>query len=141
MQIVLIVLLGICMIHDLRSKKIPAVWIWLCMLVTIGYRIYGIVTAKSSAIECFLSILPGIIIIIFSHVSKQIGIGDGLLIVAIGLYLGWKNMLVVLTLAFLLAAVFSLGYSLMMRNWKNYRIPFVPFLCLALGIQYMGAMQ
>ncbi len=137
-QILLFILLGICMIHDLRSKTIPAIWIWLSIFVTGGYQLYEIVMGNSSLVECLFAILPGIGILIFSYISKQIGNGDGLLMIAIGLCLGWQNLLMVLTVAFLLAAVFSIGYSAIKRKWKNDRIPFVPFLCLALVIQYMG---
>ncbi len=139
MQIAIMVLLGICMIHDLQSKKIPAIWIWLCIVVTGIYQLHGIAIGRSTVWEGLFAVFPGIGILIFSYISKQMGNGDGLLIVAIGLYLGWQQLLIVLTLAFLLAALFSIGYSTIKHSWKNDKIPFVPFLYMAVGIQYMGA--
>lgn len=138
MEIVFGILLGICMIHDLKTQKIPAVWIWLCIIVMAVYRGYLIIGSRSSVYEIIYSIIPGLAMVLLSHVSKQIGNGDGMLIVACGFFLGWRKLLAVLMLAFLITALFAIGYVLIKRRVENVKIPFIPFLFVAIGVVFIG---
>lgn len=134
MKVVYIFFLGICMIHDLREKKIPAIWIWVCLGSAAGYRICMIVFGKSSVRECLFCILPGIVLIIFSHVSGQVGSGDGWLIIAGGLFLKWEAQVEFLYYAHMAAGLFSVVCLLFVHKKRKDRIPFVPFLFLGMVI-------
>lgn len=71
----------------------------------------------------------GICVCALGKISRgQIGFGDGLLLTATGLLLGfWMNMELFLTGLFL-CALFSMGAIVLLHKGKSFRIPFVPFL-------------
>lgn len=120
--------LGICMIHDIHDKKIPAIWIWSCLGIATGYRLCMIVLGRSSIKESMFCILPGIALLIFSYMSEQVGSGDGWLIIAGGLFLKWEELIDVLCYAFVAAGLFSVCFLLVRYKKRKDRIPFVPFL-------------
>lgn len=130
MRLVYTFFLLICMIHDIHDKKIPAIWIWSCLSIATGYRLCMVVLGKSSIKEGLFCILPGIALLIFSYMSKQVGSGDGWLITAGGLFLKWEELIEVLCYAFLSVGLFSMFFLLVVTKKRKERIPFVPFLFL-----------
>ena len=134
MRSIFIILLGICVIYDLYSRKIPAVWIWMCISGMAIYRIYILILGISSFKECIICMIPGIVLLLISYVGRTVGSGDGLLIIASGLSLEWKELKLALGCAFLIAGLYSAGYMLFIQGEKNARIPFVPFLFMGILI-------
>lgn len=60
--------------------------------------------------------------------KEAMGFGDVKLMAGLGLFLGWINIIVVSVLAFLLAAVISIGILIIRRKKVNEYIPFGPFI-------------
>lgn len=129
---IFVILLGICAYYDLREQRIPAVWIWTCIGIQFMYRTYMIFEGRSKISECVICILPGLIILIFSYMSRHVGNGDGWLIIASGLCLQLKELLVALFCAFMAVGVFSTCCLIFTKKGKETRIPFVPFLFLGI---------
>lgn len=128
MGMVFMVLLGVCVIHDLRRKEIPTILIWILIGSMFVYRVYLLILGKCSIKESVICILPGMLLLLISYVGKQIGKGDGFLIIAEGLYMGWMELMSVIYYSFLTAGLFCMGYFLLCHREKNEKIPFVPFL-------------
>ncbi len=138
MRIVVSILLGICARHDLQSKKIPAIWIWIYLGITSVYKIGMIAYGKSSVKELLLCLFPGITLLFFAYIGRQVGSGDGWLIIASGLYLRWEELIEVLCYSFMAAGLFSVGYLLFVHKNRKDRIPFVPFLFLGTMALFLG---
>ena len=83
-----------------------------------------------------LSILVGAAVLLLSALSREaVGYGDGLILMGIGLFLGWRVALYSLTIGILLSSPVSLIY--MAKNKHKgpdvkKEIPFVPFLLMGL---------
>ena len=131
MSYVITIILFISMVFDIRSQKIPALWIWCSIAVMTGYRLYLWRNGESTALDVMISFIPGVLVYLFSCISNGIGKADGLLIIVTGCFFSWEKHLEVLFFSFFLAAFFSMGVVIFKRNLKNQRIPFVPFLCAA----------
>lgn len=138
MQIVFIILLGICAIYDLRSKTIPAMWIWGILGFTIVYRLTIIISGQGTITNSLLCLIPGIFLLIISRCGKLVGSGDGWLIIAEGLFWEWTLLICVLVYSFLVAGIFSIGYLIMGRRDRKETIPFVPFLFVGMLIFVIG---
>lgn len=63
--------------------------------------------------------------------KEAMGFGDVKLMGALGLFFGWLNIIIVSVIAFLLAAVISIGILIFRRKGFNDYIPFGPFIVLA----------
>lgn len=121
-------------IKDIRSKSIslPLVIVsCACLILIMPFN--NVITIKSA----ILGTLVGLFIILVSKLTKgQIGIGDGIILLATGLGLGiWDN-IALLTFALFLSAiccVILLAFRLV--NLKM-TIPFIPFLFLS----YIGVL-
>ena len=56
------------------------------------------------------------------------GFGDVKFMGALGLFFGWINIIIISVLAFLLAAIISVGILIIKRKKVNEYIPFGPFI-------------
>lgn len=63
--------------------------------------------------------------------KEAMGFGDVKLMGALGLFFGWINIILVSVIAFLLAAIISIGILIFRRKGFNDYIPFGPFIVLA----------
>lgn len=79
----------------------------------------------------------GIVFLFISRVSgESFGYGDSILILIIGIFLGFWNLMYLLLGAFSMAAVFSAVMMIKHRFNRKSSFPFVPFLAAA----YLGGM-
>lgn len=79
----------------------------------------------------------GVIFLIMSRATKEsFGYGDSILIVIMGSFLGFWNILTLLMAAFFLAAGFSIVMLIKKKFNRKSAFPFVPFLT----ISYIGGM-
>lgn len=63
--------------------------------------------------------------------KEAMGFGDVKLMGALGLFFGWINMILISVMAFLFAAVVSIGILIVRRKKFNEYIPFGPFIVVA----------
>lgn len=63
--------------------------------------------------------------------KEAMGFGDVKLMGALGLIFGWKSILIISVIAFLVAAVISIGILIFKRKGFNDYIPFGPFIVIA----------
>lgn len=79
----------------------------------------------------------GIVFLLISRVSEEsFGYGDSILILIIGIFLGFWNLMYLLLGAFSMAAVFSAVMMIKHRFNRKSSFPFVPFL----AAEYLGGM-
>lgn len=79
----------------------------------------------------FLCLLPGIVLLIIAWVTRgKIGAGDGLLFLTMGVWLSWREIVLLLTLSFFLAGA-AAGILLFRKHSGKETFPFVPFILAA----------
>ena len=123
---VLLGALGVHSIEDIRQRKIT-------ITISLFFAMVGIflhlMFQNQSIYQMLFGLLPGIAILALSSLTGgKIGMGDGVVIMLTGFYLGFYKNLMLLFLAFLLAGILGL-YLLVVHRWsREGRMPFVPFL-------------
>lgn len=135
MKVIIVgVWLGVLGWLDGRYKEIPMWFTLLGGISGIGFCIW-----EGRAIESIvLSCLPGIVAVIFSRLTKEVmGYGDGIVVGILGLFLPISQLLAVGMSAFILAGVVALVLLVVFQKKGSYRIPFIPFLCVAYGIDIL----
>ena len=129
-----------CAHEDFRRQSVPRFWFaglfateFLFYLVHLGRG------APLSGEELLFSLFLSLPLLAFSLLSRgTLGLGDALFLLSFGLGAGFRRLLLVLTLGFLSAALFSLCLLCVrfgkLRAIGKQRLPLLPFLLLpALG--------
>ncbi|MCI7739353.1 MAG: prepilin peptidase [Lachnospiraceae bacterium] len=119
--------LGINSWIDIQKKQISLVSVGFFMAVGILYEC--VVQNKNP--DVFWGLLPGAVLLGVSKLSREaLGMGDALLMLVLGIYLGLEAALDVLLLALFLAAVWAGILIVVRKKGRNYAFPFVPFLLI-----------
>lgn len=113
---------------DVKTKKLPAVWLYVGLIWLGIYGVYQLVADKREWWELLAALLPGISCYLLARLSKAMGEGDALLILGSGLCFSVKSVLSITMAAFFLSAIGAVVVMIVKRNMKNKRIPFVPYL-------------
>ena len=121
--------LGILAGYDIRWKRIPVLWTVIAGIVAVIYYIAGNENGAGKAVIC---ILPGILLLILAFLTKeQIGFGDGITALVIGLFLGGDLCMLVISLGIMMTGVFSL-YRLIRGSREP--VPLIPFFLAAMEV-------
>ena len=126
--------LGVLTVMDIRDKRLNL------LFLLSGFLLVAAGGFFRRDVHPLLLVAGGGVGLVFFAASKvtgeSFGYGDSLLILIMGSFLGFWDILSVLTAAFLLAAVFSTVMLVRRRFSRKTAFPFVPFLAVA----YMGGM-
>lgn len=118
-----------CAISDIKCGKIP---VWLPASLSVFLIALMVWQSKAFPTKMLFAILPGLILIIISKVSKElIGMGDGIMVIFSGVLSGYKEAIMILSVALIFAAVFSLILLVMKKANRKTKIRFVPFLLVS----------
>ena len=133
---VLVIFLGIISVVDAATKKIPVL-----MLIFMGITgIYHVVSQEMSLETLAISIIPGIVILIAAVLSRQqIGYGDAIGIILMGLFVSADIICSSLVMALMLAGVVSVVMVAIKKADRKKQIAFTPFLLIGYGL--IGVLQ
>ena len=117
---------------DLKYKEIPLS----LTLLGGGVGILLCIVEGRLWTDILLSCVPGAIALIFSRLTQEVlGYGDGMVFLVMGLYMTLSKLLSLGMMAFGLAGLVSLVLLVVFRRRGSERIPFIPFLVLAFGLE------
>lgn len=137
-QIIFAVYMIILAVMDIKWKKLP-----LNALLSGGFiAVAGILCGRD--IPTMLLAAGGgvgILFLVISRVTEEaFGYGDSILILVMGIFVGFWDILYLLMAAFSMAAVFSAVMMIRRRFSRKSSFPFVPFLAAAyIGGIFIGA--
>lgn len=128
-QLSLCLLLGALAIADYKNRKIPvwpiaaALCIGILNLHLQHYRDWKSIAGGAGT---------GIALCMLSKVTdNRIGIGDGLVIAVIGMFMGAELTFFCMGIAFFLTSFAALFLLWIKKRGKNYKIPFIPYIFAA----------
>lgn len=133
---VLLVLLIICAVEDWKRKEVNVVYILLFGIVGV---ILHLLYPNCSVYSMLFGLLLGIGIVGISILSRgSIGMGDGILLVVTGVYLGGYGNLELFLTGMLFVGIWSLGLLVLKKKKRKERIAFIPFLLAAYAVMMVG---
>lgn len=126
-------LLG-CSIYDIRWKKIPVlilsiggIWAFIEILINIVKQGF-----LKTCMLSLIAIIPGVGLMVLAHLTeKKVGLGDGILLMLIGILEGIGKVLLIFCVGLFLQSLFAVVLVMIGKADKQTRIPFVPFLLAA----------
>lgn len=111
---------------DLKWKKVWTLPVVILSVLALVYRIWF----GTTVFELLFGLVPGGIMILLSYATREsIGIGDGLVLGALGLFCGIKKTVAVLGMALVLVAMLAVILLIMRKAGRKTELPFLPFLC------------
>ena len=136
-EVMAFVFLCICAVFDVRRKEIPTILIGIGLAGAFVVNVWGIMSEVISFAEIGLCLLPGIFFSLTSFCTKEkVGLGDGLMLLVIGLFIGFYRCFFVLCISLIFSSAFALVLLLLRRVRKESRIPFAPFLVVGMGVGF-----
>lgn len=133
--LLIIFLLVLCSIKDIKDKEVCLKYIG-CTIV-IGC-ILLLLNPNITLVDSLLGIVLGGLLLILSKITRgSIGIGDAIVIGTIGFVLGYFVAIIIFFVALVISAIYSLYLLVIKRKSKNTKIPFIPFLLLAMCIMFL----
>lgn len=120
------VYLSILSIMDIRVRQVPF-WI----LAAGGIGAAGVRVLQYGELDCLAAggaVVGGVFLVVSKITREGFGYGDSLLILVMGIYLGFWELMEVLLGAFLLSALFAMGLLIVGGFDKKRGYPFIPFL-------------
>ena len=126
-EIITICFLGISSLLDIKRREIP-------LTLTGIYGVCGLIMSiaeKRNLYDYMIPLAFGVILIAISLLTKgDIGMGDGLILLAQGCMVSTNNYVKAVLLGLILAACWSLILLMIFRKDKKTEIPLIPFLLL-----------
>ena len=131
-HICLIIILGVICVFDIKRKKIP---VYMLIVLAAAGIISNFTVGEFDIEKRIIAMLPGIILLIVSMITKQqIGYGDGLIILIMGLYIDIDDILSIVLSSFLLSSIAAIILMTVFKKKKNFEMAFSPFLVIGYGL-------
>lgn len=127
-----LILLILCSISDIRRR---GVYTWILVAMSLLLTLYCIFYQQEEVWIVLGGIGVGLLFLFISRISREaIGYADSWLILLLGGYLGICDILILLTVAFVVVGLFGLVGLAVRRLKRASSMPFIPFLTIA----YLG---
>lgn len=131
-HICLIIILGVICVFDIKRKKIP---VYMLIILAAAGIISNFTVGEFDIEKKIIAMLPGTILLIVSMITKQqIGYGDGLIILIMGLYIDIDDILSIVLSSFLLSSIAAIILMTVFKKKKNFEMAFSPFLLIGYGL-------
>lgn len=87
---------------------------------------------KNNTFSILTGWIPGMMMVMMSRwTNGKIGEGDGIVVAAMGMLIGWYEILLLFSQACFLSAGYGLWLMVVRKSGKNRAFPFIPFLFMA----------
>lgn len=131
-HICLIIILGVICVFDIKRKKIP---VYMLIILAAAGIISNFTVGEFDIEKRIIAMLPGMILLIVSMITKQqIGYGDGMTILIMGLYIDIDDILSIVLSSFLLSSIAAIILMTVFKKKKNFEMAFSPFLLIGYGL-------
>lgn len=131
-HICLIIILGVICVVDIKRKKIP---VYMLIILAAAGIISNFTVGEFDIEKRIIAMLPGMILLIVSMITKQqIGYGDGMIILIMGLYIDIDDILSIVLSSFLLSSIAAIILMMVFKKKKNFEMAFSPFLLIGYGL-------
>jgi leader peptidase (prepilin peptidase)/N-methyltransferase len=118
-------------LYDVHSKTVPIKFLLAGSLLAAAVTLSSVITDSEKWIDIAVALLPGLVLLIGGKLTGSIGYADGWLMLLIGIFLGFRKGIAAFCLSLFLTALTAMVLLLLRKGKKNMRIPYIPFLTIA----------
>lgn len=128
------IVLSIQSYWDIKYKEIPT-------MLSLAGGVLGIflcILEEREFAEIVIAFVPGIICFVFCKVSQEaVGAGDAIMFLVLGTFYSLETVLSICMVAYSAAGILSLVLLLVFHKKGTYEIPFIPFLWIGWGMEFL----
>ena len=133
--LILLIFLFLCSVWDCKVRKIP---LWICHVGVFFIIMCELLTKEISLQKMIGGILVGLFLLGLTKITRgQIGLGDGIVFIVIGLGIGLKESFLLLLESLFLLFLFCLIGLIVKKIKIKQRIPFLPFVFTAYFLKFI----
>ncbi|MBR1930861.1 MAG: prepilin peptidase [Lachnospiraceae bacterium] len=136
-QMIVMLFLIILGILDARKRAVPTVLLGCGMVLAVGSAIWEYATGDRKLLSLILSIGPGAGMLLVAWMTRKMGYADGVVIMCIGLTLGYRSSMFLLCGSLLLLSVVCIVLLCLRKVNRNSRMPYLPFLGMTFILQLL----
>lgn len=122
-----LVILGI---KDGKDRKIPLQWLVAGAVLLGGIGVWKCVLGEMNRWEILLGVIPGVLLLAVAWLTGKAGCADGVVLMELGLCLGYRESLFLFGFGLLLLSIVSVILLLLRKVKKDTRMPYLPFLAI-----------
>lgn len=115
-------------IMDTKAKRVPVWMLWIGAVAALGVLLYEGISGELNGWQAYRALMPGVILLAVAAVTKKAGLADGIILMLLGISMGYEGCVAVSLGSLVMIALFSGILLALHRVKKDTRIPFVPFL-------------
>lgn len=121
--------LGIGTYYDIKDQELPLRFLITFLLIGLSCNI---ILQYQSVSDLVIGGSIGSVFLVVGWMTKEeIGYGDGIGLMVLGILAGWKQLIPIIFAAFLLSGIYGLWKVIGLKASRSSTIPFFPFLFIA----------
>lgn len=138
-DVLLWIFLAVNTVMDLKTHKINIVS---CVLFGMLGIVIAIICRNPDWISMAVGLAVGAYLLVFALMTREaVGLGDGFVVAAVGIWMGGGRTLAVLMGGFVAAAVFGLIRICAGKATGKSELAFVPFFTFSYAVLYLGGLR
>lgn len=130
MIIIALIYLTVLGIKDYVNRQIPILWLAVGAIILPGMGVYRLLQGELNGWEIFVGILPGVFFLLLARLSGKAGYADGIVMTEMGLFLGYREMILLICFSLLLISVTSMVLLSLGKVHKDTQMPYLTFLAI-----------
>ena len=131
-RIWLSVYLVVLSIFDGRERRIPVVLVSGGLLATVGSVVYRCIQNPMNwrwiALSALLGAVPGAVMLAVVFLTGKVGLGDGLVLVGVGMLTGYGGCMLLICFSLLFMSLWCIALLCCRKGTRNTKVPYLPFL-------------
>lgn len=113
---------------DARRRMLPVGILKAGTCLAVGTAVYCLIEGYGQWQELLFGAVPGFILLFISWLTGAAGAGDGLVLLQLNLFFFLEKVVVAFGASLLGIGLFALGYLILGRKQRDFRLPYMPFL-------------
>lgn len=127
--------------YDFREKKVPCVLLGAGGMIIILWTGAECLWTEKEWSDVIRGMLPGGALLMVAFLTKKAGCADGIVLLFIGVFEGFKSGILLLCSSLFLLALCSVILLLLRRVAINSRIPYLPFVCITYLLLHLNSWE
>lgn len=137
-KVIVFVYLCILGILDSRERQIPVLLLGIGGVMLAGVGIYQCIYDELGWIEMMTGIIPGFFMILVARFTQKAGLGDGVVLIQLGICMGFHKVLLLLCFSMFLLSVVCIVLLITRKVRKETQMPYLTFLATTFLLGIFG---